>query len=64
MKVYEISRKALEEIGSIRETLNYGYYTIWTDERIKEAFNFGNGTKKDFDEYKENNKKYSYFVEC
>ena len=36
---------------------------LWTDEKIKKAFNNGNGTKKHLKRHIENNKKYAYFVE-
>ena len=48
MKVKEIS-------------LKNGDFNIWDDERIKKAFNFGNGTRQDFFEYMKNNKKYVRF---
>lgn len=38
-----------------------GLYTVWTMQRIQEAFNFGKGTLKDFKNYVENNKSLSYF---
>jgi hypothetical protein len=36
---------------------------LWTDEKIKAAFNNGNGTIKDLKNHIENNKKYAHFVE-
>jgi hypothetical protein len=36
---------------------------LWDDNRIKQAFNFGQGTKKDLQNHINNNKKYAYFVE-
>ena len=36
---------------------------LWTDEKIKAAFNFGNGTILDFKNHINNNKKYAFFVE-
>lgn len=42
------------------EAIKAGYFRAWTAERIKKAFNFGNGTMKDFNEYTENNKKYCW----
>ena len=35
-----------------------GDFTVWDDERIKNAFNFGNGTIKHFEAYMSNNKRY------
>lgn len=34
--------------GGILQAIKDGYFTEWTPERIKKAFNFGNGTQKDF----------------
>jgi hypothetical protein len=36
---------------------------LWTPEKIKAAFNNGNGSIKDLKNYISNNKKYAYFVE-
>ena len=36
-------------------------FSMWDDERIKNAFNFGKGTKKDFLNYLENNKHLAKF---
>lgn len=35
---------------------------LWTDERIKAAFNNGNGTKSDLKNHIQNNKAFAYFV--
>lgn len=40
---------------SVKEAIKAGYFNIWTPDRIKGAFNFGNGTKKDFYRYKKDN---------
>ena len=61
--IIEINKKMLGECGSLEKAILSLNYTIWTDERIKDAFNFGNGNKKDFDEYVKNNEKYCYFLE-
>lgn len=37
-------------------------YNIWNDKRIKEAFNFGNGTKKDMLNYMKNNKNVGFKI--
>ena len=42
-------------IVGVNETIKKGLFTIWTNDRIKNAFNYGNGTKKDFDRYKKDN---------
>lgn len=36
-------------------------YTVWDSERIRKAFNNGNGTVKDFSQYMKNNSKYAIF---
>ena len=43
-------------------SLKNGNFNIWDDERIKNAFNFGKGTKKDMMNYIDDNKKYSKFI--
>ena len=49
--------------GSLNEAVKNKGGVLWTDEKIKVAFNCGNGTKKDLKNYINNNKKYCYFVE-
>ena len=39
----------------MEKALENGYFNIWTAERIKGAFNYGHGTKKDFERYKKDN---------
>ena len=39
-----------------------GDFTVWDDKRIKNAFNFGNGTIKHFEAYMSNNKCYCTFI--
>ena len=36
---------------------------LWTDEKIKSAFQNGDGTIKDLKNHISNNKKYAYFME-
>lgn len=57
MVMYEISRK----YGDVKKAIAAGAFNIWDDERIKNAFNFGNGTIKDFKRYMDNNKQFCYF---
>ena len=63
----EIDRAYLKEHykGNVSEYIRQerGFAFHWTEEKIKRAFNFGNGTMKDFKRFIHNNKKYSYFVE-
>ena len=50
--------------GGLSQSIKDGYFSVWNAERIKKAFNNGNGTQKDFEEYKKNNhKKYCYIME-
>ncbi len=37
-------------------------FNFWDKDRIKGAFNFGNGTEKDLRQYAENNKKYMALI--
>lgn len=39
-----------------------GYFLEWTKERIKNAFNNGNGTDADLKRYMKDNKQYCVFV--
>lgn len=57
----EISRKKAQELGGEKNAIKKGFFTVWSEKRIKGAFNFGNGSKKDFSEYRANNKKYCIF---
>ena len=36
---------------------------LWTPDRIKSAFSFGNGTEKDLREYMDNNRKFCAFYD-
>lgn len=49
--------------GDVNEAVKNMDGNLWTDEKIKGAFNFGNGTKKHLKKYIENNKNYAYFIE-
>ena len=60
--IIEISRKKAQDLKSIEKAIKNQWFTVWTPERIKAAFNFGNGTKKDFNRYKKDNSKLCYFV--
>ena len=57
----EISRKKALELGGEKNAIKKGFFTVWSEKRIKSAFNFGNGTEKDFLEYRANNTKYCIF---
>ena len=62
MTVYEISKKAARQHGGINQAIAAGYYNEWDDERIKGAFNFGNGTQADFIRYKRDNSQFCHFI--
>ena len=49
--------------GDINACIKDGFYTDWTDERIKNTFSSGNGTIKDLKRYIDDNKCYCYFLE-
>ena len=53
--IVEICKTEANKNG-INQAIKAGYFTIWTPERIKGAFNFGNGTIKDFERYKKDNR--------
>ena len=59
--IIEISRKKVQELKSIDRAIKNLWFTVWTPKRIKAAFNFGNGTDKDFDRYMKDNKDYCIF---
>ena len=37
--------------SSVRDAILDGGYDVFTDEKVRCCFNFGNGTEKDFDRY-------------
>ena len=63
----EISRGLLRQHNcsdnDVNEGILQGFYNVWNDKRIKNAFNGGNGTFKDFKRYMKDNQKYCVFVE-
>lgn len=63
--IIEIDKRILknEYNNDIKKAITDGFYMTWTQERIKGAFSFGNGTEKDLKQYMENNKKYCVFLE-
>lgn len=62
--ILEISRDYVRDFygGNLQECLQERDGVDWMPERIKAAFNGGNGTQKDLGRYMEDNKKYAYFV--
>ena len=63
--IIEIDRGYLNEFynGDIIKAYQQGDYLEWTPERIKSAFNFGNGTEKDLERYIRLNKQFAIFIE-
>lgn len=49
--------------GDLQEATKNKDGFLWTDKRIKAAFNNGNGTAKDLKRYMQDNKHYCYFME-
>ena len=63
--IIEIDKGYLNEFynGDITKAYQRGDYLEWTPERIKRAFNFGNGTEKDLERYIRLNKQFAIFKE-
>lgn len=62
--VLEIGKSYINRFynGNLNAAIKEKEGILWTDEKIKAAFNCGNGTKKDLKNHIENNKKYAFFV--
>jgi len=62
--ILEIGKSYVERFynGNLNAAVKAEDGTLWTDERIKAAFNFGNGRKSDLKKYMENNRSLAYFV--
>ena len=61
--IREIYKPYIKQDGSIEKVIENGFYIDWTPERIKNVFNFGNGTEKDLKKHIENNKCFCLFLE-
>ena len=63
--IIEIDKGYLNEFynGDIIKAYQQGDCLEWTPERIKRAFNFGNGTEKDLERYIRLNKQFAVFKE-
>ena len=63
--ILEIGRKYLRDFytNNLAQAVKEKDGIKWYDEKIKKAFNFGNGTRKHFEEYRRNNAKHCIFVE-
>lgn len=62
--ILEISKDYLQKFynSNLKEAIAEKDGVLWTSERIKKAFNFGNGTEKDLKKYIKTNEKYCIFV--
>ena len=65
MQVLEISKDYLKKIynGNISLLIECKDGVIYDDKRIKNAFNYGNGTASDFKRYLNNNKRFCYYYD-
>ena len=61
--IIQIYKPYIKKYGSIKEVIKKSYFVTWDEQRIKNAFNFGDGSAKDFKRYKEDNKQYCLFLE-
>lgn len=61
--IIEIYKPWIKKHGTAKEAIRRGWYIEWTPEKIRGAFNNGNGNEKDFKQYKENNKSLCLFME-
>lgn len=41
---------------SVKDAIIDGGYSVWSNQKIKQAFNFGNGNRKDFEKFCKRNK--------
>lgn len=55
IEIFSTRRNAMNEYAK-------GGWNLWTDTRIKGAFNFGRGTFADLREHAEMNRKYATFI--
>lgn len=56
MVVYEVYRRNADQCGGVAAAIRAGLFVPWDDERIKQAFNNGNGTRADFNKYQQANR--------
>lgn len=63
--ILEIGKSYINKFysGDLKAAIKEKDGILWTDEKIKAAFNNNNGTIKDLKNHISNNKKYAYFVE-
>lgn len=63
--ILEIGKSFVNNVysGDLKAAISDEAGILWTDEKIKAAFNNGNGSIKDLKNHINNNKKYAFFVE-
>lgn len=54
---------AAEYRGNVKAAIRAGAYSVWNEERITGAFNFGRGTLADFERHKKANSALHLFIE-
>lgn len=62
--ILEIGKTYIQQYynGNLKAAVNAKDGILWTDERIKAAFNNGNGSTSDLKRYISNNKQYAHFI--
>lgn len=64
MLLFEIHKLDLKKYGSVKKVIAAGEYIERNDDFVKHAFNFGNGTKKDMNEYIRNNSVFCVWIDA
>ena len=61
--IIEISNRGIREEGGVKKAIQAGWFTVWTEKRIKGAFNKGDGTLQDLRRYRNDNKPFCTFLD-
>lgn len=65
MKVFEIDKADYKKCGgNLQKIISEGLYIERNSEFVKNAFNFGNGTEKDFARYIKDNRIFCKFYDA
>ena len=66
MRIYALDRAYCQNrfSGNFRKMIEAGEYVEFDDNRIRRAFNFGNGTEKDMNRFMRDNNKYCRFYDA
>lgn len=64
MKLYEIDRSDIRKRGNYKAAISAGDYILRDDDFIRNAFNFGNGTKKDMNRYMRDNSVFCVWIDA